>query len=61
MSNTVATTTIPQLPLNNLAQTFTYAGDFIATISVVYQGITYVQTFENDGTNITDISVWAAQ
>lgn len=61
MSNTVATTTIPQLPLANLAQTFTYSGGFVETISVIYGGVTYVQTFTNDGTNITNISVWAEQ
>lgn len=61
MSGTVATSTIPQLPLNDLAQTFTYDGTFVETITVVYREVTYVQTFTNDGTNITGISVWTAQ
>lgn len=61
MSITVATNTIPQLPIDDLAKVLTYDGDFIATMSVVYQGVTYVKTYTNDGTNITDISVWEAQ
>lgn len=61
MSGTVATSTIPQLPVDDLAKTLTYDGDFIATMSVVYQGVTYTKTYTNDGTNITDISVWEAQ
>lgn len=44
------------LPLDSLNQVFTYDGDFIETITVVYNGITFVQTFVNDGTNITNIS-----
>lgn len=61
MSGTVATNTIPQLPVDDLAKTLTYDGDFIATMSVTYQGVTYTKTYTNDGTNITDISVWEAQ
>ena len=61
MSGTVATSTIPQLPVDDLAKTLTYDGDFIATMSVTYQGVTYTKTYTNDGTNITDISVWEAQ
>jgi hypothetical protein len=61
MSETVATSTIPQLPIGDLEQTFTYDGDFVETITVAYHGVTYVQTFTNDGTNITNISVWTAQ
>lgn len=57
-------TTIPdgvQLPIDSVAQTLVYAGDFISTITVVYQGNTYVQTFTNDGTDITAISGWEKQ
>ncbi len=50
-----------QLPLSDLAQTLAYSGGFISTITVVYQGTTYVQTFTNDGTNITEISQWVPQ
>lgn len=50
-----------QLPISDLAQVLTYSGNFISTITVVYQDVTYVQTFTNDGTNITDISQWVPQ
>jgi hypothetical protein len=56
-----------QLPLSSLDTTFTYAGDNVQTISVVYPsrqtGIetTYVQTFTYNGSNVTDISQWIAQ
>lgn len=62
MSETV--TTAPnglQLDVNSLEQTFTYDGDFVETITVEYppgSGMQYVQTFTNDGTNITSISAW---
>jgi hypothetical protein len=46
------------LPINNLAATMTYTGEFLATITVVYNGVTYVQTYTNDGTFITAISQW---
>lgn len=46
------------LPLDSLTQTFAYDGLFLASISVTYQNNYYVQTFTNDGTNITSISGW---
>jgi hypothetical protein len=49
------------LPLDSLPQTFVYDGNFVASISVFYQGQTYLQTFINDGTNITYISGWNSQ
>ncbi len=49
------------LPMDSLAQTFAYDGDFLDTITVVYEDITYIQTFTNDGTDITVISKWVAQ
>jgi len=61
MSGTVATSTIGQLPVDDLAKVLTYDGDFIATMSVVYDSVTYTKTYTNDGTNITNISVWVAQ
>jgi len=61
MSVTVATSTIGQLPVDDLAKVLTYDGDFVETMTVVYQGVTYVKTYTNDGTNITAISVWEAQ
>lgn len=49
------------IPLDSLPQAFTYSGDFIATCTIQYYGNTYVQTFENNGTNITNISGWVLQ
>jgi len=41
-----------------LEQVFVYAGGFVSTITVVYETRTYVQTFTNDATNITEITGW---
>ena len=60
MSDTVTASNGVQLPLTDCPTTLTWSGDFISTIVVVYQGITYTQTFTNDGTNITHISAWVA-
>lgn len=61
MSETVQADTGAQIPLSSIKQSFTYDGDFVETITAIYAGVTYVQTFENDGTNITNISGWIAQ
>jgi hypothetical protein len=58
MSGTVQANDGAMLPLDSLPQTFAYSGGFISTITVQYAGNTYVQTFENNGTNITFISGW---
>jgi len=50
-----------KVPLDSLPQTFVYAGGFLSTITVAYRGVTYVQTFTNDGSNITVISKWVQQ
>jgi hypothetical protein len=55
-----------KLPLSDLPTTLVFSGQFISTISVVYAnpaGIdkTYIQTFTNDGTNITNISRFEVQ
>lgn len=52
-----------KLPIGSLAQTFTYSGSLVQTISVLYPnnlGIptTFVQTFTYSGTNVVDISQW---
>lgn len=67
MSETVTATNGVQLPLINLAQTYAYLGGFLSTITVNYANnqspstnINYVQTFTNDGTNITGASQWVA-
>lgn len=49
------------LPIDSLEQTFAYDGSFVSTITVEYAGITYVQTFTNNGTQITNISQWIPQ
>lgn len=59
MSGTVLATNGVSLPLGDLAQTLTYDGALVATCSVVYNHITYVQTFTNNGTQITGVSQYA--
>lgn len=49
-----------QLNLDDLPLTITWDGEFVATISTVLNGVTYRQTYTNDGTNITAISRWVA-
>lgn len=61
MSSTVTGSNGVQIPLEDTPLAFAYAGGFIDTITVVYRGITYIQTFTNDGTNVTAISAWVAQ
>lgn len=61
MSDTVTATDGALLPLISLAQTYAYSGGFLSTITVSYSGNTYVQTFTNDGTNITGASQWVKQ
>lgn len=58
MSETVQANDGTMLPLSSLAQEFTYSGTFVTSITVLYQGNTYQQTFLNDGTDITYISGW---
>lgn len=58
MGATVQANDGAMLPLDSLPQQFTYDGTFISTITVLFAGRNYVQTFENDGTNITYISNW---
>lgn len=49
------------LPISDLAVTFVYANGFVSTMTVVYSGVTYVQTFINDGVYITSVSQWVPQ
>jgi|FreactcultureFD7_1027221.scaffolds.fasta_scaffold70042_2 hypothetical protein len=49
------------LPIDSLEQSLAYSGSIISTITVSYLGNTYVQTFTNNGTQITDISQWILQ
>lgn len=58
MGATVQASDGAMLQLDSLPQQFIYDGSFIETITVEYQGRVYVQTFDNDGTNIIYISNW---
>jgi len=58
MIETVLASDGTQLPLAQLEQIFVYGGSFIDTITVVYETRTYVQTFTNDATNVTEITGW---
>lgn len=64
MSGTITASDGTALPLDSLAQTLVFSGSFISTITVQYvsksTGVEsyFVQTFTNDGTNITGISQW---
>lgn len=49
------------LPLDSLAHTFTSSGGLITTDTVVYLGVTYVQTLTYSGGVIQTISQWVAQ
>lgn len=49
------------LPLCSLENTFAFTGTQVQTISVTYQGVTYVQTFTYAGGNVATISSWIAQ
>ncbi len=61
MSETVQASDGTQIPLNSVTQTIAYSGIFVSTITIEYAGKTFVQTFTNDGTNITVISNWVKQ
>lgn len=58
MSETVQANDGAMLPLDSLPQEFMYSGSFVSSITVQYAGNTYVQTFENDGTNIIYVGNW---
>ncbi len=49
------------IPLDSVEQAFAYTGIFVSTITIEWSGETYVQTFTNNGTNITNISGWVRQ
>lgn len=61
MSETVTGSDGAALPLDSLPLTIAYSGSFVITLTTTYAGNTYVQTFGNDGTNITTISGWIKQ
>lgn len=61
MSSIITANNGTQIDLDNVELTFAYSGSFLMTITIVYAGETYVQTFTNNGTNITVISNWVVQ
>lgn len=62
MSETVIASDGTALPLDSLGTALTFSGGFISTITVQYNALStgvlshFVQTFTNNGTNITNIS-----
>lgn len=46
------------IPVDSLSQTYTYSGDLIATASVVWNGVTYTQTFNYTNGKLTNPSDW---
>lgn len=50
-----------QLPISDLAQAVGYTGSNATTFTVVYQGVTYVQTFTYSGSTVTNFSQWVPQ
>ena len=61
MSETVQASNGTQLPISSCTQTIAYDGELVSTVTVVYQGVTYIQTMTNNGTFITGVSNWVAQ
>lgn len=61
MSETVQASDGTPIPLDSVTQAITYSGDFVTAITVIYEGHTYVQTFTNNGEQITQISNWVKQ
>lgn len=61
MATQLVTTPVVEIPFGSLEQAFTYDGDFIETVTAVYETVTYIQTFTNNGTKITNITMWVAQ
>lgn len=49
------------LPLESLAKSFGYAGDNLTTVTVSYNGETYVKTLTYTGDKLTATSVWVKQ
>lgn len=58
MSETVTGNDGVAIPLASCALTLTYSDGFVSTATLVYAGQIYVQTFTNNGTNVTAFSQW---
>jgi len=66
MASTVQSLTAPgvetvAIPTCSLAMAFGYTGDNLSTATVVFQGITYIQTFTYSGDDLINVSSWVPQ
>ena len=61
MGITVTASNGAQLPIDSLSITIAYSGSFVSTMTTTYANVVYIQTYTNDGTNITAVSNWVAQ
>jgi hypothetical protein len=61
MGATVTASNGAQLPIDSLPVNIVWSGSFVSTMTVVYAGVVYVQTYTNNGSVITAISNWVAQ
>lgn len=61
MAETAKATDGANLPLESLETSFTYNGDLVTSISVVYDNVTYIQTLTYANDNVVNISQWEAQ
>ena len=61
MGSTVTASNGVQLPIDSLPIAIAWSGSFVNTMTTFYAGVTYVQTFTNNSTDITNISNWVAQ
>ena len=61
MGVTVTASNGAQLPIDSLPVSITYSGNFVATMTTLYAGVVYVQTYTNNGTHITSFTNWVAQ
>ena len=50
-----------QIPIDSCAKTYVYDGEIVETITVEWMDGTYIQTYTNDGTNITSVTGWVLQ
>jgi len=49
------------LPICSLPMSFTYNGSDLTQAIVVYNGVTYIQTFTYTNGNLTSVSAWEPQ
>lgn len=49
------------LPVCSLPMSFGYSGANLDTATVIYNGVTYVQTFTYAGDDLINVSAWVPQ